>query len=183
MDTYQIKLLHVDRVIYLSEATLEDIDAVSSILNFDWFNFWSRLDPDCEAIVKLESDGKIQGLIHLAVYPYPIENDRPEYLEIIALEATRPPDRRINLVGLYLIWYTSKTSLKLSCGGNEDGSIVRLNSLESAIDYYQNQVKMEGRGWITLSPDEDGYVFTFSREQAVDFCTRIEKQYGIPAPI
>jgi hypothetical protein len=182
VDTYQIKLLRTDRVIYLSEATREDIEAVSLLLNFDWLNFWSRRDPDCEAIVKLESDGKIQGLIHLAVYPYPIENDKPEYLEIIALEATRPPDRLVSPVGLYLVWYASKMSLKLGCAGNEDGSIVRLNSLESAIDYYRNQVRMEGKGWITLSPDEDGYAFTFSQAQAIDFCNRIEQQYGIPDP-
>jgi hypothetical protein len=73
-------------------------------------------------------------------------------------------------------------SLELGCNGSEDGSLVRLNSLESAIDYYRNQVRMEGKGWITLSPDEDGYVFTFSKEQAIEFCTRIEQQYGTPSP-
>jgi hypothetical protein len=60
VDTYQIKLLRTDRVIYLSEAKREDIEAVSSLLNFDWLNFLSRLDPDCEAIVKLESDVRIE---------------------------------------------------------------------------------------------------------------------------
>jgi hypothetical protein len=183
MDSYEIKLIGDNQVVYLSAARQEDIEAVSSMLNFDWLNFWSRLYPDCEAVVKLESEGKIQGLIHIGLYPYPFANDRPEYLEIIALEATQPPDRFVSPVGLYLIWYAAKMSLGAGCRGNEDGSIVMLNSLESAIDYYRNQVKMEGRGWVTLSPDEDGYAFTFSKEQAIEFCSRIEQQYGIPSPI
>jgi hypothetical protein len=42
---------------------------------------------------------------------------------------------------------------------------------------------MEGKGWITLSPDEDGYVFTFSQAQAIEFYSGIEQQYEIPNPI
>jgi hypothetical protein len=42
---------------------------------------------------------------------------------------------------------------------------------------------MEGRGWVNLSPDEDGYAFTFSTEQAIEFCSKVEQQYGIPNPI
>jgi hypothetical protein len=183
LNTYQIRLLGTNHVVYLSAARQEDIEAVSSILDFDWLNFWSRLYPDCEAIVKLESEGKIQGLIHIGLYPYPFGNDRPEYLEIIALEATQPPDRLVSPVGLYLVWYAAKMSLEVGCTGNEDGSTVRLNSLESAIDYYRDRVKMEGRGWVTLSPDEDGYAFTFSKEQAIEFCSGVEQQYGIPNPI
>ena len=180
MDTYQIKLSSTNQVIYLSEATRADIEFVRSSLTFNWLDFWSRLYPECEAIVKLESEGKIQGLIHLIIYPDPLKGDSPKYLEIIAVEAIQPPDRLVSPVGLYLIWYASKMSLELGCTGSEDGSLVRLNSLESAIDYYRNQVRMEGKGWITLSPDEDGYVFTFSKEQAIEFCTRIEQQYGTP---
>jgi hypothetical protein len=55
--------------------------------------------------------------------------------------------------------------------------------LESAIDYYQNQVRMEGEGWVTLGPYEDGYTFRFLKEQAINFCKRIEQRYGIPEPI
>ena len=76
-----------------------------------------------------------------------------------------------------------KLVLALNCIGNEDGSIVRLNSVESVIDYYKNQVRMEGKGWVSLSPDEDGYVFTFSKAQASEFCVRIEQQYGTPNPV
>jgi hypothetical protein len=44
---------------------------------------------------------------------------------------------------------------------------------------------MEGKGWITLSPDEDGHVFTFSQAQAqaIEFYSGIEQQYEIPNPI
>ena len=65
MDTYQIKLNSTSQVIHLSVATQEDIEAVSSILTCDWLSFWSRLDPDCEATVKLEAEGNVQSLIHI----------------------------------------------------------------------------------------------------------------------
>jgi hypothetical protein len=182
MNTYRVELPNTE-IIYLAEAVQEDIEAVSSIFNCDWLHFWSRLDSDCEAIVKLVADGKIQGLIHFALYPYPVQDDRPEYLEIIHIEAAKPPNRIVNPVGLYLIWYATKISLIANCVGNESGSIVELDSLEIAIDYYRDRVRMEGKGWITIGPDEDGYAFRFSQAQAIEFCNRIEQQYGIPAPV
>jgi hypothetical protein len=183
VDTYQIKLASTDQVIHLSVATQEDIEAVSSILTCDWLYFWSRLDPDCEAIVKLEAEGNVQGLIHIALYPYPLQAARPEYLEIIHIETIQSPSRPVNPVGLYLIWYAAKTSLNFDCTGNDSGSIVELDALESAIDYYRDKVMMEGRGWISIAPGEEGYAFRFSQAQAIEFCTRIEQQYGIPSPI
>lgn len=101
MDTYQIKLASTDRVIHLSVATQEDIKAVSSTLTCDWLYFWSRLYPECEAIVKLEAEGNVQGLIHIALYPYPLQAARPEYLEIIHIETIQSPSRLVNPVGLY----------------------------------------------------------------------------------
>jgi hypothetical protein len=183
VDTYQVKLVDTNQIIYLSQATQQDVMSASNTLKCDWLNFWSNLDSDCEAIIKLESQGIVQGLIHIALYPYPPADDRPEYLEIIALEATQRPHRLVQPVGLYLIWYATKTSIDSDCTGNDDGSIVELDSLESAIDYYKNQVRMEGKGWVTLGPYEDGYAFRFSKEQAVKFCNRIEQRYGIPEPI
>ena len=59
MDTYQIKLTSTDQVIYLSVATQEDIEAVSLVLTCNWLYFWSRLDSDCEVIVKLEAEGNV----------------------------------------------------------------------------------------------------------------------------
>jgi hypothetical protein len=183
VDTYQIKLASTDRVIHLSVATQEDIRAVSSILTCDWLYFWSRLDPDCEAIVKLEAEGNVQGLIHIALYPYPLQAARPEYLEIIHIETIQLPSRSVNPVGLYLIWYAAKTSLDFNCSGNDSGSIVELDALESAIDYYRDKVMMEGQGWRTIAPGEEGYAFRFSQAQAIEFCTRIEQKYGVPSPI
>jgi hypothetical protein len=183
MDTYQINLLATNQRISLSEATWEDIEAVSSIFKFDWSYFLSRLDSDCEAIVKLETKGEIQGLIHFAFYPYPAKDGKPEYLEIVALETIQPPYRTIKPIGYYLIWYATRMSLEFGCIGNDDGSIVELYSLVTVIDYYRNKVKMEGRGSITLSPSEDGYAFRFSQEQAIKFCTRIEQEYGTPSPV
>lgn len=183
MDAYQVELNSTAQTIYLSEATQEDIEAVSSILTCDWLYFWSRLDSDCEAIVKLEAGGNVQGLIHIALYPYPLQTDRPEYLEIIHIETIQSPRRTVNPVGLYLIWYAAKTSLIFDCTGNDSGSVVELDALESAIDYYRDKVMMEGRGWVSIAPGEEGYAFRFSQSQAIEFCTRIEQQYGIPSPI
>jgi hypothetical protein len=182
MDAYQVELNSTAQTIYLSEATREDIETVSSILTCDWLYFWSRLDSDCEAIVKLEADGNVQGLSHIALYPYPLQADRPEYLEIIHIETIQSPRRPVNPVGLYLIWYATKTSLDFDCTGNDDGSIVELDALESAIDYYRDKVMMEGQGCRSIAPGEEGYAFRFSKEQAIEFCTRIEQQYGIPSP-
>jgi hypothetical protein len=183
VDTYQIKLVSTNWVIHLSVATREDIETVSSILTCDWLYFWSRLDSDCEAIVKLEAEGSVQGLIHIALYPYPLQANRPEYLEIIHIETIQSPNRLVTPVGLYLIWYAAKTSLDFDCTGNDDGSIIELDALESAIDYYRDKVMMEGRGCRSIAPGEEGYAFRFSQAQAIEFCTRIEQQYGIPSPI
>jgi hypothetical protein len=183
MDAYQINLLATNQIIFLSEVTREDIEAISSIFKFDWRYFLSRLDSDCEAIVKLESEGKIQGLIHFAFYPYPPKDGKPEYVEIVALETTQLPYRTVQPIGYYLIWYATKMSLEFGCTENDDGSIVELYSLQPVIDYYRDKVKMEGRGSVTLSPSEDGYAFRFSKEQAIKFCTRIEQEYGTPSPV
>jgi hypothetical protein len=91
MDTYQINLLGTTQAIHLAVATQEDIKAVSSILTCDWLYFWSRLYPECEAIIKLEVEGNVQGLIHIALYPYPLQDARPEYLEIIHIETISHP--------------------------------------------------------------------------------------------
>jgi hypothetical protein len=183
VNTYQVKLSDTNQIICLSPATQKDILSASKSLNCDWLNFWQNLDASCEVIIKLECCGIVQGLIHIALYPYPLADGKPEYLEIIALEATQVPHRFVKPVGLYLIWYATKTSLVSDCTGNDDGSIVELDSLESAIDYYENQVRMEGKGCVTLGPYEDGYAFRFSKEQAITFCNRIEQRYGIPETI
>ena len=165
------------------DCGLKDLALQVATLTCDWLYFWSRLDSDCEAIVKLEADSNVQDSIHIALYPYPLQADRPEYLEIIHIETIQSPSRTVNPVGLYLIWYAAKTSLNFDCTGNDSGSVVELDALESAIDYYRDKVMMEGRGWVSIAPGEEGYAFRFSQSQAIEFCTRIEQQYGIPSPI
>jgi hypothetical protein len=183
VNSYRVALASTSQTIYLSKATREDIDAVSLVLNCDWLNFWDRLYLDCEAIVKLEFEGQIQGLIYISFLPYPYPSGRPEYLEIIAIETLQSPDRTVKPVGLYLIWYAVKASLAADCSENEDGSIVELDALESAIDYYGDKVMMEGQGCRSIAPGEEGYAFRFSKEQAIEFCARIEQKYGNPHPV
>ena len=97
------------------------------------------------------------------------------YIEIIHIETIQSPSRSVSPVGLYLIWYAAKTSLDFDCTRNDSGSIVELDALESAIDYYRDKVMMERRGWISIVPGEEGYAFRFSQAQAIEFCTRIEQ--------
>ena len=123
------------------------------------------------------------NLLKLVLWAGVISIARYKYLEIIHIETIQSPSRSVNPVGLYLIWYAAKTSLDFDCTGNDSGSIVELDALESAIDYYRDKVMMEGQGWRTIVPGEEGYAFRFSQAQAIEFCTRIEQQYGVPSPI
>ena len=65
------------------------------------------------------------------------------------------------------------------CQGNQEGEIVVLDALESAIDYYREKVMMEENGWVTIAPGEEGYAFNFKQSSATEFCQRIESKYGI----
>jgi hypothetical protein len=71
-----------------------------------------------------------------------------------------------------------RAGLELGCSGDVNGSIVVLLSVELAIPYYREKVMMEGLGYVTLSPDEEGYAFRFSKSQAVEFVNGIESKYG-----
>jgi hypothetical protein len=61
-----------------------------------------------------------------------------------------------------------------------NGSVMELVSVESAISYYRDKVRMEGIRWVTISPHEEGYAFRFSESQAIEFLKRIETKYGEP---
>ena len=160
----------------------EETDILSLNLNdwnCNWQGFWNQADWDCECIVKLTFRGEIFGLIHFALYPYPPVNNIAEYLEILHIECKNQPNRLITPVGFWLIWYATKIALEY-CQGNSSESIVELDAVEDAIDYYRDKVMMEEIGWTTIAPGEEGYAFKFSQSSAQQFCQRIEIKYGIP---
>jgi hypothetical protein len=68
--------------------------------------------------------------------------------------------------------------LEFGCSGDSNGSVLLLISVESAIPYYRDQVKMEELHWTTISPYEEGYAFRFSNGQAVEFLSEITSKYG-----
>ena len=144
----------------------------------NWQGFWHKADWDCEAIIKLTCKGKILGLIHFALYPYPPTNNIAEYLEILHIECLRKQNRLVSPVGFWLIWYATKIALEY-CEGNSQKEIVLLDAVIEAIDYYRDKVKMEEIGWTTIAPGEDGYAFKFSQLSAKQFCQRIETKYGV----
>jgi hypothetical protein len=51
------------------------------------------------------------------------------------------------------------------------------DSVENAIPYYRDIIKMESLGWVTLAPGEDGYAFRFTLTEARNFCRRQENTY------
>lgn len=166
-------------IAYVEEA--EEKDILSKDINdwrCNWRRFWDYADWDCEGIAKLTFKGQILGLIHFALYPYPSQNNIPEYLEILHLECLNRQKRLVNPVGFWLIWYVTKIALEY-CQGNSDGEIVVLDAIEFAINYYRDKVKMEEIGWTTIAPGEDGYAFKFTQSSATKFCQRIETKYGI----
>jgi hypothetical protein len=165
---------------YLAEARENDIDEISSLPDFkcSWTELWNRTDFDCEALAKLTYQDKIQGIIKFALYPYPPPSGIPEFTEILNLESLPKKTRSINPVGLWLIWYAVKMCLEYGCSGDDNKSVLLLTSVESAIPYYRDHVKMEGLKWDTISPYEEGYAFRFSNSQAVEFLSEIKSRYG-----
>jgi hypothetical protein len=182
MPSYKINVTSGDRsedFAYLEHLNEFDFDQLAeSYFECNWLDFWEAADFNCEAFIKLKYRGQVLGLIRFALYPYPVGNGLPEVVEILNIESVREKIRISSPVGLWLIWYAAKISMEFDCTTDATGSAVTIISLEPAIDYYLNKVRMEGQGWTTISPYEDGYAFRFSKEQASEFCDRIEDSYG-----
>lgn len=182
MPSYRINVLNGDRVIeyaYLEQLSETDLNQLTeSHFECNWPDFWKGADFNCEAFVKFMYRGQTIGLIRFALYPYPVNNGQAEFVEIMNIESIRGKLKIPFPVGRWLIWYAAKVSAVFNCTADERGSVLTLISLESAMDYYRNQVKMEGLGWTTISPYEDGYAFRFSKQQASEFCDRTQSTYG-----
>ena len=71
----------------------------------DWVRIWSAMDTDCQAIVKLEYQNQIWGLMRYGVYPYP---GTPNFVVIEHLEANptslgKAVDRFLRPIGKWFI--------------------------------------------------------------------------------
>lgn len=166
---------------YVELAEKDDIFNLDlSEWNCDWKNIWAETDFGCEGIIKLTYGNNILGLAKLALYPYPCRGERPNYLEICNIEAVSGLKRSVNPIGFWLIWFSIKIAFEYCDVDPDLGYLITLDSLQEAMSYYQNKVKMQAVRWITISPDEEGYVFIFEEEEARRFLSRIETRYGRP---
>lgn len=183
LPTYSVKIISngLPDIAYLSEANENDIAEISLLSGFqcDWETLWKNTDFNCEALVKLTYQGKIQGIVKFGLFPpYAAPDEMSQFMEILNIESIARTDRIISPAGLWLIWYVVEMCLKLGCNGDSQGSVLVLVSLESAISYYRDKVKMEGLQWITISPYEEGYAFRFSKNQAIEFLYGTQAEYG-----
>jgi hypothetical protein len=182
LPTYSVEIISdgLSGIAYLTEADESDIAEISLLPGFqcDWATLWRNTDFDCEALVKLTYQGKIQGIVKFGLYPYPTTDEMPRFIEILNIESISGKDRITSPIGWWLIWYVVNLCLKAPCSGDSNGSILVLVSLKLAIPYYRDKVKMEGLQWTTISPYEEGYAFRFSKDQAVNFIIRTRTKYG-----
>ncbi|MDZ8055379.1 MAG: hypothetical protein RMX68_028400 [Aulosira sp. ZfuVER01] len=177
--SYQVKVRiksTTDEIAFLSPAKANDMPTDWSC---SWLNFWNNANFECENIVKLVYEGKIWGLVHYGLYPYP---GYPKFLEIEHIEAHPTSrgdkaERLIEPIGKWLIWYATKVGLEF-CQTQADDPLVILEALDTAVSYYRDKVQMEYLGFTRSTPGEDLYGFRFSRTAAAEFCQRHKSQWG-----
>ncbi|MFO5491600.1 MAG: hypothetical protein ACLBM6_03415 [Cuspidothrix sp.] len=153
---------------------------VSGEWEFAWQELWDKTDFENQDIVKITYDGILSGLIRFAVYS--TEDGIPYLLEVLHLECLRQNKRSIEPLGRWLLWYVVQIGLTLSTVAEND-PLIQLDSVEDAIEYYRDVVKMEPLGWVTIAPGEDGYAFQFTRKCAEVFCQTQTNCYGYPTKI
>ncbi|MDF5721366.1 MAG: hypothetical protein PUP91_12990 [Rhizonema sp. PD37] len=147
---------------------------------FIWREIWSKTNFEYQKIIKFSYQGSILGLIRYAVYLS--ENDIPYLLEVLHLESVPTNKKLVEPIGKWLLWYAIRTGLKF-CTPEENGALISLDSVEDAIAYYRDIIKMEAIGWVTIAPGEDGYAFQFTVAGARDFCERQTSTYALPRRI
>ncbi len=158
-------------------ATAEDMP---DNWTFSWREIWSKTNFEYQKIIKLSSQGFILGLIRYAVYLS--EDDTPYLLEVLHLESMPRNRKLVEPIGKWLLWYAIQAGLEF-CTPEENGALISLDSVEDAIPYYRDIIKMEPLGWVTIAPGEDGYAFQFTIAGARDFCERQTSTYACPRRI
>ncbi|MGL5938784.1 MAG: hypothetical protein ACRC2S_00115 [Waterburya sp.] len=160
----------------LTPATQSDMPEEWSC---DWLNIWQRMDSDCQAIIKLDYQNQIWGLMRYGIYPYP---GTPKFVEIEHLEANPMSQgqrlhRLVSPIGKWLIWYAICGACS-TCKVLDNAPLVILVSVEDAFEYYRDTIEMEYVGDTTLAPGEDGYAFRFTKRQAITYTQKHENQWG-----
>ena len=144
-----------------------------------WQTIWNKMDSDCQGIIKLVYQNQIWGLMRYGIYPYPgIPNNLViEHLEANPISQGQIVNRLVQPIGKWLIWYAIQKALE-TCNIDDNDSLLVLISLEDAFDYYRDTIKMEYVEDVTLAPGEDGYVFRFTKKQAIAYTQKHQSQWG-----
>ncbi len=163
----------------LEEAEQIDMPPIDPVnWTCHWKEFWKKTDFDCEAIIKCSYQGNMIGLIRFGLYPYDGNPEKqPEFLYVAHLQTSQ--EKTVTPVGQWLMWYTIKLGLDY-CIGDNQSVILKLDSFEKSIPYYEDKIGMQGLGWITYAPGEELYAFMFTKENAKQFNERMEQRYGMP---
>ena len=186
MSTFKVNVTHrrTNTLVQadISEASKEDVTNNQTRSKFNWKDRWNSAAHycECERLFKLEYQGELQGLMHVTLLPYPPPDGKAEYVEICALESVKDRYRLVNPIGQWLVWYAVNLALEYDCAGDEHGFVLLLESVESAVDYYENKVNMEKVRPISLGEDGDGYVFSFSQRQSFRYLESMAECYGKP---
>lgn len=159
----------------LEPAKEEDMP-ISSKWNFKWKELWEKTDFEYQNIIKLSYKDTLLGLIRYAVYL--TDENIPYLVEVLHIQSVPKDTRMVAPIGQWLLWYAVQIALNFCTFNENDEALVYLDSLEDAIPYYRDIIKMESLGWVTIAPGEDGYAFQFTVTGAKHFCERQTNTYG-----
>ncbi|AFY40690.1 hypothetical protein Lepto7376_4601 [[Leptolyngbya] sp. PCC 7376] len=144
----------------------------------NWTELFAGLEEEYyEGMLKIEHRSSLLGLVKFALYPDPPE--QVEFVEILNLEAVSRSYRSANPIGQWLVWYVCHLAIQY-CPHGSATQILFLTSVHDAFEYYRDIIKMEYISESSLGPGEDGYVFRFKRQDAIQFCNILEELYGSP---
>lgn len=163
------------QVLVLEPAQVQDMPTTWT---FAWAYIWERTNFSYQGIVKLRANSETVGLVRYSIYP---DLECPKFVDIDQIEAIPTSrgltqDRSVEPIGKWLIWYVVQAALGMCDAQTEE--LIYLVAYEEAKDYYANKIGMRFIGVDTIAPGEDGYSFLFSRQEAIIFCQKLEKNYG-----
>jgi hypothetical protein len=173
----------------LSDFSVSDLVQLPSSFGFSWTHIHKITDPDWQQITKISYNGKTQGLIRYEIQPQPEVEDPSDIpgldhklIVVLHLEAEQGPQRLVEPLGKWLLWYAAKVASQI-CSGTEKGLLVGLVAMPSARAYYEDKVGMSNDGITDLPDGSSGYAFSFNRQQAEQFCRQHEQQHGYPMQV
>lgn len=161
----------------------------------DWQSIWHHTDFDCQAIVKMTEGGNLWGLMRYSLYPYDPEDipPKPKFLFIENVEAHPArrksfmsrytqkmsiPEPFINPVGRWLVWHACQIALDYCMV--DEGTVLGLTATSDAVAYYRDIIGMPMKNVGLSQVGGDEYAFSFTRDEAQNFCDLQRTAFGNP---